>query len=166
MDFITNMLGLLLLVICILIVLIFLKDYIRIGKKTVKAAKRSSEAIVYEIRYKNKKIDEGTIDMNSLPVQFGREAGSGNDIVVAPDKLPEDDRMAVSRAWFFIQKDASDRLVVYAAEPSAGGEKKTSAKAKLVISNGDGLRPVRSVRLESELILKAEKFLVVLGVQK
>lgn len=37
MDFFTDLMGLLLLSVCILIVLIFLKDYIRIGRRKADA---------------------------------------------------------------------------------------------------------------------------------
>lgn len=167
MDFITNMMGILLLLICGGIVVIFLKDYLRLGKTIPKTIKNGGGTIFYEVCYRNKRIDSGEIDMDELPVQFGRERGCGNDIIVAPGQLavPEEDRLAVSSAWFYIQKDASEHLVVYSADASAGGEKKASAKVKLVVDNDGEAKAVRSARLDSELVLKAGKFLVVLSVQ-
>lgn len=166
MDFITNMMGLLLLIICIGIVLVFMKDYLKLGKAIPKTIKNGNEMIFYEIRYKNKRIDSGEIDMDELPVQFGRERGCGNDIIIAPDTVPEEDRIAVSSAWFYIQKDAAEHLVVYSADSSAGSEKRTSAKIKLIVDSNGEAKAVRSARLESELILKAGKFLVILSVQE
>ncbi|MGN0204038.1 MAG: hypothetical protein ACI4BB_05825 [Coprococcus sp.] len=171
MDFITNMMGLALFLVCICIVLIFLKDYLRLTGKKVKTEtgkKRSFEGITYEIYYKGRQIDKGIIEMDELPVQFGRESGFGNDIIVVPDGVPEDDKVAVSRAWFFVQTDAREQLMIYAAEPSAGGEKKLSTKLKLLVdeeNTGKG-RPMRSVRLDGRITLKADQFRVILGVQK
>lgn len=170
MDFFRNAGMLLLLIVCIGIVFIFLKDYLRLtGRKNGygREKKNNPAGIVYEIRYKNKTVDRGTIDMESLPVQFGREAGYGNDIIVVPDDVPEEDGRAVSRAWFFISRDAREQLMIYSAEASAAGEEKQlSTSMKLLVSDGDRKKPARSVKLGSEVVLLAENFKVILGVQK
>ena len=48
MDFFTDLMGLILLIVCILIVLIFLKDYIRLGGKKTTVNKKQ-KMIVYEV---------------------------------------------------------------------------------------------------------------------
>ena len=48
MDFFTDLMGLILLIVCILIVLIFLKDYIRLGGKKTTVNKKQ-KMIVYEM---------------------------------------------------------------------------------------------------------------------
>ena len=81
MDFFTDLMGLILLIVCILIVLIFLKDYIRLGGKKTTVNKKQ-KMIVYEVHQNNKRIQQGWITDDLLPFQFGRNAGSGNDVVV------------------------------------------------------------------------------------
>ena len=56
MDFFTDLMGLILLIVCILIVLIFLKDYIRLGGKKTTVNKKQ-KMIVYEVirQYKEQK---------------------------------------------------------------------------------------------------------------
>lgn len=81
MDFFTDLMGLILLIVCILIVLIFLKDYIRLGGKKTTVNKKQ-KMIVYEVHQNNKRIQQGWITDDQLPFQFGRNAGSGNDVVV------------------------------------------------------------------------------------
>ena len=105
MDFFTDLMGLILLIVCILIVLIFLKDYIRLGGKKTTVNKKQ-KMIVYEVHQNNKRIQQGWITDDQLPFQFGRNAGSGNDVVVVPEGTPADEAASVSRAWFYIQKDA------------------------------------------------------------
>ena len=78
MDFFTDLMGLILLIVCILIVLIFLKDYIRLGGKKTTVNKKQ-KMIVYEVHQNNKRIQQGWITDDQLPFQFGRNAGSGND---------------------------------------------------------------------------------------
>lgn len=43
MDFFTDLMGLILLIVCILIVLIFLKDYIRLGGKKTTVNKKQKD---------------------------------------------------------------------------------------------------------------------------
>ena len=85
MDFFTDLMGLILLIVCILIVLIFLKDYIRLGGKKTTVNKKQ-KMIVYEVHQNNKRIQQGWITDDQLPFQFGRNAGSGNDVVVVPEE--------------------------------------------------------------------------------
>ena len=54
MDFFTDLMGLILLIVCILIVLIFLKDYIRLGGKKTTVNKKQ-KMIVYEVHQNNKR---------------------------------------------------------------------------------------------------------------
>ena len=58
MDFFTDLMGLILLIVCILIVLIFLKDYIRLGGKKTTVNKKQ-KMIVYEVHQNNKRIQQG-----------------------------------------------------------------------------------------------------------
>ena len=60
MDFFTDLMGLILLIVCILIVLIFLKDYIRLGGKKTTVNKKQ-KMIVYEVHQNNKRIQQGWI---------------------------------------------------------------------------------------------------------
>ena len=68
MDFFTDLMGLILLIVCILIVLIFLKDYIRLGGKKTTVNKKQ-KMIVYEVHQNNKRIQQGWItdDQSSAP---------------------------------------------------------------------------------------------------
>ena len=166
MDFFTDLMGLLLLIVCVLIVLIFLKDYIRIGReKVIVNGDKSRKMITYSVHYKNKRIAQGGISDAQLPFQFGRNAGSGNDVAVVPEGTPEEDASSVSRAWFFIQKDAMGNYVLYSAEQSVDGTKKVSEKKKLVAADGSGWRAMHTVKLQSELRLKADQFQVILNVE-
>ena len=98
MDFFTDLMGLILLIVCILIVLIFLKDYIRFGgKKTTD----------------NKK----------------------------------------------------QKMIVYSAELSGDGKKRQSEKKKLVVENGNTWKAMHTVKLQSEVRLKADQFQVILDVE-
>lgn len=166
MDFFTDLMGLLLLIVCILIVLIFLKDYMRIGgKRVIINGNKNQKMITYSVYYKNKIIAQGGISDEQLPFQFGRTAGNGNDVVVVPEGIPEEEASSVSRAWFFIQKDALGNYVLYSAERSADGAKKISEKKKLVAADGSGWRAMHTVKLQSELRLKADQFQVMLNVE-
>lgn len=166
MDFFTDLMGLLLLMVCILIVLIFLKDYIRIGgKKVIVDGSKHQKVITYRVHYKNKLVAQGSISDEQLPFQFGRNAGSGNDVVVVPAGTPEEDASSVSRAWFFIQKDAMGNYVLYSADQAVDDTKKVSEKKKLVAADGSGWRAMHTVKLQSELRLKADQFQVMLNVE-
>ena len=136
MDFFTDLMGLILLIVCILIVLIFLKDYIRLGGKKTTVNKKQ-KMIVYEVHQNNKRIQQGWITDDQLPFQFGRNAGSGNDVVVVPEGTPADEAASVSRAWFYIQKDAL----------------------------GNTWKAMHTVKLQSEVRLKADQFQVILDVE-
>ena len=133
MDFFTDLMGLILLIVCILIVLIFLKDYIRLGGKKTTVNKKQ-KMIVYEVHQNNKRIQQGWITDDQLPFQFGRNAGSGNDVVVVPEGTPADEAASVSRAWFYIQ-------------------------------NGNTWKAMHTVKLQSEVRLKADQFQVILDVE-
>lgn len=164
MDFLNDLMGLILLFACLGIILVFLKDYIRIGGKQMIVNKRE-KTIIYRIYYKNQCLTQGTITEAQLPIQFGRNTGNGNDVVIVPEgkKIPDEDAHTVSRAWFFIQKDAMGNTLLYSAEPSVGGMKKVSDNKKLVVSDGGKWRAMHTVRLESELRLKADQFQVILN---
>ena len=159
MDFFTDLMGLILLIVCILIVLIFLKDYIRLGGKKTTVNKKQ-KMIVYEVHQNNKRIQQGWITDDQLPFQFGRNAGSGNDVVVVPEGTPADEAASVSRAWFYIQKDALGNYMVYSAELSGDGKKRQSEKKKLVVENGNTWKAMHTVKLQSEVRLKADQFQV------
>ena len=154
MDFFTDLMGLILLIVCILIVLIFLKDYIRLGGKKTTVNKKQ-KMIVYEVHQNNKRIQQGWITDDQLPFQFGRNAGSGNDVVVVPEGTPADEAASVSRAWFYIQKDALGNYMVY----------RQSEKKKLVVENGNTWKAMHTVKLQSEVRLKADQFQVILDVE-
>ena len=154
MDFFTDLMGLILLIVCILIVLIFLKDYIRLGGKKTTANKKQ-KMIVYEVHQNNKRIQQGWIT----------DAGSGNDVVVVPEGTPADEAASVSRAWFYIQKDALGNYMVYSAELSGDGKKRQSEKKKLVVENGNTWKAMHTVKLQSEVRLKADQFQVILDVE-
>lgn len=164
MDFFTDLMGLILLIVCILIVLIFLKDYIRLGGKKTTDNKKQ-KMIVYEVHQNNKRIHQGWITDDQLPFQFGRNAGSGNDVVVVPEGTPADEAASVSRAWFYIQKDALGNYMVYSAELSGDGKKRQSEKKKLVVENGNTWKAMHTVKLQSEVRLKADQFQVILDVE-
>ena len=100
-----------------------------------------------------------------LPFQFGRNAGSGNDVVVVPEGTPADEAASVSRAWFYIQKDALGNYMVYSAELSGDGKKRQSEKKKLVVENGNTWKAMHTVKLQSEVRLKADQFQVILDVE-
>ena len=164
MDLFTDLMGLILLIVCILIVLIFLKDYIRLGGKKTTVNKKQ-KMIVYEVHQNNKRIQQGWITDDQLPFQFGRNAGSGNDVVVVPEGTPADEAASVSRAWFYIQKDALGNYMVYSAELSGDGKKRQSEKKKLVVENGNTWKAMHTVKLQSEVRLKADQFQVILDVE-
>ena len=164
MDFFTDLMGLILLIVCILIVLIFLKDYIRLGGKKTTVNKKQ-KMIVYEVYQNNKRIQQGWITDDQLPFQFGRNAGRGNDVVVVPEGTPADEAASVSRAWFYIQKDALGNYMVYSAELSGDGKKRQSEKKKLVVENGNTWKAMHTVKLQSEVRLKADQFQVILDVE-
>ena len=147
MDFFTDLMGLILLIVCILIILIFLKDYIRLGGKKTTVNKKQK------------------ITDDQLPFQVGRNAGSGNDVVVVPEGTPADEAASVSRAWFYIQKDALGNYMVYSAELSGDGKKRQSEKKKLVVENGNTWKAMHTVKLQSEVRLKADQFQVILDVE-
>lgn len=163
-GFFTDLMGLILLIVCILIVLIFLKDYIRLGGKKTTVNKKQ-KMIVYEVHQNNKRIQQGWITDDQLPFQFGRNAGSGNDVVVVPEETPADEAASVSRAWFYIQKDALGNYMVYSAELSGDGKKRQSEKKKLVVENGNTWKAMHTVKLQSEVRLKADQFQVILDVE-
>ena len=102
---------------------------------------------------------------DQLPFQFGRNAGSGNDVVVVPEGTPADEAASVSRAWFYIQKDALGNYMVYSAELSGDGKKRQSEKKKLVVENGNTWKAMHTVKLQSEVRLKADQFQVILDVE-
>ena len=139
MDFFTDLMGLILLIVCILIVLIFLKDYIRLGGKKTTVNKKQ-KMIVYEVH-------------------------QNNDVVVVPEGTPADEAASVSRAWFYIQKDALGNYMVYSAELSGDGKKRQSEKKKLVVENGNTWKAMHTVKLQSEVRLKADHFQVILDVE-
>lgn len=166
MDFFTDLMGLLLLIICILIVLIFLKDYIRIGRRTAAAnVNKVQRMINYKVYYKNKLVKQGDISDDQLPFQFGRNDGNGNDVAIVPKDTPEEDAKSVSRAWFFIQKDVMGNYVLYSAEQSGDGTRRLSQRKKLVVADGSGWKAMRTAELQAELQLKAEQFQVILEVE-
>ena len=70
MDFFTDLMGLILLIVCILIVLIFLKDYIRLGGKKTTDNKKQ-KMIVYEVHQNYNRILQGGITVVQLPFHFG-----------------------------------------------------------------------------------------------
>lgn len=163
MDFFTNLLGLGLFIVCLVIVGIFLADFVRFGTgsgkgshkngRTAKTVWQPQMQIAYTVSYRNRVVGEGMIDMKELPVQFGRRRDSGNDIAVSDYGLPQEALTAVSQAWFFIQADASGRPVLYSAEP---GRKPSKDKKLVVVENGKA-RLERAVRLDNELTLRAER---------
>ena len=166
MDFFTDLMGLLLLSVCILIVLIFLKDYIRIGRRKADAnINKKQKMINYEVYYKNKLVKQGGISDDQLPFQFGRNDGNGNDVAIVPKDTPEKDANSVSRAWFFIQQGVMGNYMLYSAEPSSDGTKTTSGRKKLVVAEGGSWKAMRTVELQSELQLKADQFQVILEVE-
>ena len=76
MDFFTDLMGLILLIVCILIVLIFLKDYIRLGGKKTTVNKKQ-KMIVYEVHQNNKRIQQGWITwciVQNCPVMVKRDS--------------------------------------------------------------------------------------------
>ena len=158
LEFGSDVLGLCLLVVCIGIVGIFLKDFIRL--------KDDEEIIIYRVCYKNSVLEKGSIAMSKLPVQFGRAKGSGNDIVIAPEGVAAETLQAISHAWFFIQKDTAGRLTVYSADASVGEQKIPSEKPKLVVLNGGQVKAKHAVRLDSEVVLKAKDLRVILSVEE
>lgn len=166
MDFFTDLMGLLLLIICILIVLIFLKDYIRIGRRTAAAdVNKRRRMINYEVYYKNKLVKQGGISDDQLPFQFGRNDGNGNDVAIVPKGTPEKDAKSVSRAWFFIQRDVMGKYMLYSAEPSGDGTRRSSHEKKLVVAEGGSWEAMRTAELQSELQLKADQFQVILEIE-
>lgn len=139
-------------------------------KKAPAGERRGKKAAVrgvcYEVYYKGRKIQQDFIDMEDLPVQFGRERGMGNDVIVAPEGVPEEGRRAISRAWFYIQRDMMGELQIYSAEASNSGSKKASDKKKLVlVADDQKLKLARAAALKSELVLKAEEIVVILRIQ-
>lgn len=60
-----------------------------------------------------------------------------------------DEAASVSRAWFYIQKDALDNYMVYSAELSGDGKKRQSEKKKLVVENGNTWKAMHTVKLQS-----------------
>lgn len=162
LEFGSDVLGLCLLVVCIGIVGVFLKDFKRLDDDKPPKGKM----IIYRVCYKNSVLEKGSIAMSKLPVQFGRAKGSGNDIVIAPKGVAAETLQAISHAWFFIQKDTAGRLTVYSADASVGEKKEVSAKPKLVVLNGGQVKAKHAVRLDSEVVLKAKDLQVILSVEE
>ncbi len=171
MDFLTEIFGLILLVVCLIIIGIFLVDFMRFGKKT-KDVKRpgkvayKEQSVTYKVRYKGKVLQAGSISMDELPVQFGRVKGGGNDIVIAPENVAAETLQAISHTWFYIQKDVSGYLTVYSADAAVNGHKKTAAKPKLVVLKDGEKKAEHAVRLDSEVVLKAKDLLMILSVEE
>jgi hypothetical protein len=170
MDFVTNMLGLLLLLICILIIFIFLKDYIRTGAKTekknpvTKKKVSTSRVIHYVVRYKGRSVQSGDIDQSQLPVQFGRSENSGNDILIGARMIPDSVLECVHRAWFYIQPNAVGELTVYSADISDNGIKKVSSQKKLQVVHGGQVKKESAVGLVSKITLRENELSVELSV--
>ena len=144
---------------------IFLKDYIRLGGKKTTVNKKQ-KMIVYEVHQNNKRIQQGWITDDQLPFQFGRNAGSGNDVVVVPEGTPADEAASVSRAWVCIfRKMLWAIYMAYSAELSGDGKKRQSEKKKLVVENGNTWKAMHTVKLQSEVRLKADQFQVILDVE-
>lgn len=166
MDFFTDLMELLLLSVCVLIVLIFLKDYIRIGRKTAAVSVNKKQRVInYEVYYKNKLVKQGDISDDQLPFQFGKNDGNGNDVAIVPKDTPEKDARSVSRAWFFIQKDVMGNYMLYSAEQSGDGTKTISREKKLVVAEGSSWKAMHTVKLQDELQLKADQFQVILEIE-
>lgn len=175
MNIVTDFLGLALIAACIFIIGIFLKDFMHFcvketddkkpGGKGQKKVRRREPSITYRIRYKGKVLEEGSIAASELPVQFGRAKGSGNDIIVAPEGIAAETLQAISRTWFYIQKDSSGYLTVYSADASVNGHKKMAAKPNLVVLKEGQMKAELAVRLDSEVVLKAKDLLMILSVE-
>ena len=164
MDFFTDLMGLILLIACIAIVLIFLKDYTQTGKAAVMVNKKQKR-IVYEIYHKDELLKSGAILDSQLPFQFGRKAGSGNDAAIVTEAVSEEEAGSVSRAWFFIQQDTVGNYVLYSADESAGDQKKISGQKKLIVPVKGSWRAVHTVKLQPGLQVKADRFKVTLNVE-
>lgn len=166
MELLTSGMGFILICICAVIIFIFLWDFLN----SIVGIQPQKERIAYRILYKDKKIDDGTIEKNQLPVQFGRTKGYNNDITVVPagkkwDSVSTD----VSRAWFFIQESADGRLMLYSADISADGkDKKLARENKLrLVRDGQEKRVNKaSLTAEEKLTLKAGDFYLILGIEK
>lgn len=176
MDIFTDILGFVLIFICIFIIGIFLKDFTHFSIKEAddkkpagrgtKNVRRREPSVTYRIRYKGKVLEEGSIAASELPVQFGRAKGSGNDIIVAPEGIAPETLQAISRTWFYIQKDSSGYLTVYSADASVNGHKKMAAKPNLVVLREGQKKAEYAVRLDSEVVLKAKDLLMILSVEE
>lgn len=163
MDFFTHFFGFGLLIVCLVIIVIFLKDYVT-GLGNIK--KKTGEHIVYEVYYRDKVVQKGSMDMSEIPVQFGRIKGSGNDVVIAPSGVPTEALNAVSRTWFYIERDTAGVLCVYSADTSVNGQKKTAPKAKLLVVNGNKKQAKVAVKLDREVKLQAKDIRMILRVEE
>lgn len=166
MEMITSGMGLVLLLVCGAIVVIFLWDFL----VRIVGIKKPEEIINYKILYKGKEIKnkKGSIALGSLPVQFGRTAGYNNDIVVVPEGRKWNEVCdSVSRAWFFIDESSDGQLMIYAAEKTEDGEeKRASGQRSLNVEGCEGKMSQVALEAGKTVKLKAGDFQVELGLEE
>ncbi len=167
MDFVSDILVILLFIACIVIVLIFLYDYFRLlplGKEE----RRPGEMVRvfgYKLFYGSRVIDRGSFKMEDLPVQFGRVKAEGVDVWVfgRHKEIPEEEFLKVSRFWFYLTTNASGQPVLCRGREGAGQQE----EKPLVIVTPEGReREEYSVRLESGLTVSAGSFKVTFDVRE